>query len=114
MIVEEEGCEILAQVPLDVVGEHAEEVGTDAVRSSVVDGADLEVHRFEAAEGAFDPGEVFVGADGANGVEALGLDIGADDVDAVEFFFGGDVEAFEGEGVLGDLGVEVLGDLGRS
>ena len=114
MIVEQEGCEILAQVPLDVVGEHAEEdVGSDAVRSSVVDGADLEVHRFEASEGAFDPGEVLVGADGASGVEALGLDIGADDVDAVELFFGGDllVEAFEGEGVLGDLGVEVLGDL---
>ena len=58
-------------------------------------------------------GEVLVGADGLGGVEALGLDVGADDVEAVELFFGGDLfaEPFEGEGVVGDVGLEVLGDL---
>ena len=114
MVVEQEGGEFFSHVPLDVVGEHAEEdVGADAIRSVVVDGSDLEVHGFEAAEGAFDAGEALVGADGVVGVEAFGLDVGADDVDAVELLFGFDLvlEACEGEGVVGDAGFEVLGDL---
>ena len=79
MVVEEEGGEFFSHVPLDVVGEHAT---ADAIRSVVVDGSDLEVHGFEAAEGALDAGEALVGADGVVGVEAFGLDVGADDVDA--------------------------------
>ena len=65
VVVEEEGCEVVSHVPLDVVGEHAEEdVGADAVGASVVDRSDLEVDGFEGAEGALDAGEVLVGADG--------------------------------------------------
>ena len=64
-------------------------------------------------EGALDAGEALVGADGVVGVEAFGLDVGADDVDAVELLFGFELvlEACEGEGVVGDAGFEVLGDL---
>ena len=42
---------------------------------------------------ALDAGEALVGADGVVGVEAFGLDVGADDVDAVELLFGLVLEA---------------------
>ena len=99
--VEEEGGE----AHLDVVGElHAEEdVGARSGRR-------WWMGRTLRSTEAADPGEALV-PDGASGVRSGS--IGAGDVDAVELFFGGDllVDAFEGEGVLGDLGVEVLGDL---
>ena len=60
-------------VPLDVVGEHAEEdVGADAPLEAVVDGPHLEIHPLEAAEGALDPAEALVGPDRVFGPELLG------------------------------------------
>ena len=54
---EEELAPGFAQVPLDVVGEHAQkEVGPDAIGQAVMNRADLEIHRLQGAEGAFDPG----------------------------------------------------------
>ena len=100
VVFEEDGSEGAAHVPLDVVGEHAEEdVGAHPVLAPVVDGSE-EFDGLEAAEGALDAGEVLVGADGLRGVEAFGFDIGADDVDACEGGFGADhvLVALEGEG----------------
>ena len=52
-------------VPLDVVGQHADEhVGAHAVLQVVVDRADLQVHRLEAAEGALDGAAGLVAAVG--------------------------------------------------
>ena len=84
-IIEEHGGEPSAHVELDVIGEHAEEdVGTDARGEAVIDGADLEVYGFVAAEGAFDLAEAFVDADGLFRAESMGGDVGADDIEAGE------------------------------
>ena len=59
---QQQGFPRLAQVPLHVVGQHAEKyVGADAILEPVVDGPDLEVHVFEAAEGALHLGQRLVG-----------------------------------------------------
>ena len=45
----------LAHMPLDGVGEHAEEdVGADSITQAVMDGADLEVDGLHRSKGAFD------------------------------------------------------------
>ena len=119
MVFEEDGSR--GDVPLDVVGEHAEEdVGAHPVLAPVVDGSE-EFDGLEAAEGALDAGEVLVGADGLRGVEAFGFDIGADDVDACEGGFGADhvLVALEGKEVsviwwveLAHLAVDDLSEAG--
>ena len=85
VVIEEHGGESLSHMELDVIGEHAEEdVGTDARGQVVIDGADLEVYGFVAAEGAFDLAEAFVDADGLFWAEGMGGHIGADDIEAVD------------------------------
>ena len=113
VVLEEEGGEPLSQVPLEVVGEHAEEdVGADVVGGMDEDGADLE-GALDGAEGALDAGEALVCLDGGVGPEGVGVEAGADDIDAVELGFGGDavLAAGPGEPVVGDVDAEVLFDL---
>ena len=64
-VLEQQRGEPPLHVPLDVVGQHADEhVGAHAVFQVVVDRADLQVHRLEAAEGTLDGAEALVGAHG--------------------------------------------------
>ena len=84
MVVEQNGCERVAHVPFEIVGEHAQEdMGAHAIRAPVEDRPDFEFDRLEAAEGALDPGEAFVGARPLVGGE-FGRHAGAQHVDAVE------------------------------
>ena len=112
VIVEQDGLERLAHVPFEIVGEHAQEhVGAHAVGTAMMDRPDLEIDGLDASKGAFDLGEIFVGPDGRGGVERLGLEVGAQHIDAIERGFGVDLRglALEGEIVVGDGEDEVLG-----
>ncbi len=61
VVVEEHRGERAAHVPLDVVGEHAQEdVGAHAAGQPVVDGPHLEVDGLEAAKRAFDSAQALV------------------------------------------------------
>src|SRR5258706_9259503 len=77
------------------------------------DGTDVEVDGLEAAEGALDTGEAFVGAHGVGGIERIGWKAGTQHVEAVEGGFWGDrgVIGREAQRVVGDGDTEVLGDL---
>jgi hypothetical protein len=56
-VIEDQGSQGLAQVPFDVVGQHADEdVGADTVGQAMVDGSDFEVDALAGAEGAFHAG----------------------------------------------------------
>jgi len=81
-----------AQVPGQVVAEHAEkDVGSDALFEVMVDGTDLELGALECLEGALDLGQLLVGAHDLGGRQ-LGLaDVGAQDVDAFERRLGRDL-----------------------
>jgi hypothetical protein len=62
VIVEQDRFERLAHVPFEIVGEHAQkDVGAHAVVAAMVDGPHLDVEGLEAAKGALDVGESFVG-----------------------------------------------------
>ena len=89
----------LAHVPLDVVGEHAQEdVRAHPIGGAVVDRAHLQVDRLERAERALDVGQRLVVAHAVGGVHLRGGDRGADDVDAVQRGLGGDALALAREG----------------
>ena len=114
VVVEQERLEGLAHVPLDVVGEHAQEdVRPHPVGAAVVDRAYLQVDGLEGPKGALDLRQVLVGAHGLCGIEVFGLDVGTDDVEPVELLLVSDpgFVALEREGLVGDGGDEVLGDL---
>src|SRR5215467_5520743 len=101
-------------MPDEVLGEHADEqVGFDPAGEVVVDRAQGEVVDFDVAPGAFQAGEVLVRDDDAGGVEGVGGEVGADDVDAVEGGFGVDagLVAVVGEVGLSNLESEVFGYL---
>ena len=73
VVVEEQRGEGASHVPLDVIGEHAEEdVGPHAPLEAVVDGTDLEVDALEASEGALHAAEALVGADHVPGRQFVG------------------------------------------
>ena len=104
----------LSQVPDEVAGEQADQhVGFDAVLEAVVDGPQVQVVGLDDAEVAFDVGEVLVALDDRGGVEGVGVDAGAQHVDAVQGGLGVDagLVATVGEGGVGDGGVEVLAHL---
>jgi hypothetical protein len=66
-----------AHVPFEMVGEHAQQhVSTHALWAAVMDRPDLEVDGLEAAEGALDGCEIFVGSDGRTGIERFGIEVG--------------------------------------
>ena len=77
------------------------------------DRADVEVDGLEAAEGALDAGQAFVGAHRIGGLESIGWNIGAQHVEAVERGFCGDrgVIARKAQRGIRDGDAEVLGDL---
>ena len=66
-------------------------MGAHPVRSAVVERPHLQVHRLEAAKRALDLRQVLVGTDRLRRVEPLRLDVGPDDVDAVELLLGRDL-----------------------
>ena len=60
--MEEERRQGVAQMPFDVIGEHAEEdMGAHAVCRPVSDRPDVEIDGFQGPEGAFDTGEILIG-----------------------------------------------------
>ena len=62
MVVEEDGSETLAHMPMDIIGEHAQkDMSADTIGEVVMDGADLQFGALEAAKSALDLGEIFVG-----------------------------------------------------
>ena len=104
----------LPEMPLDMVGEQAqEEVGPDPIRQPVVEGTDLEVDRLHRPERPLDPGEGLVVAHTAWAIEALRPDRGADDIDPIEGRLGGDGLLLTGKGQarVGDREREVFGHL---
>ena len=76
-------------------------------------GRRVQIIGLDDAEVAFDVGEVLVAFDDPGGVEGVGVDAGAQHVDAVQVGFGVDagLVATVGEGGVGDGGVEVLAHL---
>ena len=113
-VLEQQRGEPPLHVPLDIVGQHADEhVGAHAVFQVVVDRADLQVHRLEAAEGALDGAEALVGAHGVGRPELVGRHAGADHVEAVQGRLGVDagLVAAVGEVALLDGEFEMLADL---
>src|ERR1700730_18471204 len=86
-------------------------MSAQAVGAAMMNGPDFEIDGLEAAEGSLDVGEIFIGPDGGNGVERFGLDVGTQDVDAVEQCFGIDLLglALERQIRVGNGDVEVLG-----
>ena len=109
------------QVPLDVVGEHAEEdMGADRpcgrqcpVAQAMVGGPDLEIDGLQGPKRPLDLRERFVVTHTARTIQTLGLNRGADDIDAIEGGFRGDgvLLAGEGEGRVGEGEGKVLGHL---
>jgi hypothetical protein len=85
VIVEQDRLERLAHVPFEMVSEHAQQdVSAHAVGSTMMNRAYLEIDGLDAAEGAFDACELFVGLDRRGGVEDLGREAGEQHVDAIE------------------------------
>jgi hypothetical protein len=97
-----------------MAGEHAQKDMSAHPRGEpVVDRPDVQIDGLQAAEGALDAGEALIGADDIVGGQGFVLDIGADDVEAVEPRLGGDPVgiAGEGEAVFANGDVEQLGEL---
>jgi hypothetical protein len=59
-------------------------VNTHALRAAMMDGPHFEIDGLEAAEGALDACQAFIGPDGRGGIERFGIEVGAQDIDAVE------------------------------
>ena len=98
-------------MPGEVGGEHADQhVALDPVLQAVEDRAQVQVVGFDVPEVAFDVLEVLVGGHGAGGVESVGGDGGADDVDPVEPGLGVDLVllALDGQAGVGDGDVKCL------
>ena len=113
LVGEQQRAPRLQQVPEDVVGEQTHEnVGPDPVSQAVVDGSDLEVHRFEGAEGPLHAAQEFVAEDRLGGVERLFRQAGAHHVETVEGRFGLDLLRvdLEVESIFLDVQLEVLAD----
>src|SRR3984893_2934718 len=70
MIVEQDGCECLAHMPFEMIGEHAQEhVGAHAWADPMEDRTAVEVDGLVAEEGALDTGQALVGAHRIGGIE---------------------------------------------
>ena len=85
----------------------------DSVPKAVVDGPQVEVVGFDDAEVAFDVGELLVAVHHGGGVEGVGVDAGAQHVDAIQGGLGvdGGLVAVVFEPGVGDREVEVLAHL---
>ena len=113
-VVEQQRRQGVAQMPLNMIGEHAEEdVGPYTVGGPMADGTDIEVDGLEASEGAFDPREILVGLNGFFGIKLRGRHGRADHIDAVETGLLLDLSSasLDAEMAVVDLDGEVLADL---
>src|ERR1700745_476645 len=110
--MEQQRRQSVSQMPLDVVGKHAQEnMGAHSFWGPVADWPDFEIDGLQTAEGALHPRQILVGLDGLVGVEIGGRDIGANDIDAVETRLVLDLLGAppEGQMAISDLDCEVLG-----
>lgn len=72
VIVKEQWCKRLAQMPLRVIGQHVEEdMRTDAIGEVVVDRPDFLIDAFVATEDPFDMREIFIGTYGLRALKHL-------------------------------------------
>jgi len=84
LTIEQQWLPGFAQVPFDVVGQHAEEdVGTHPIRQMMVDGPDLQVHALQAPKGPFHLGQAVVVGLRIFGLQLGRRNLGAEHVDAV-------------------------------
>jgi len=80
IIIKQDWFEPLAHVPFDVTAEHAEKDMRAHPRSEpVMDRAEVQIDRLEAAKGALDPRQPLVGADHVICRQGFILKAGADD-----------------------------------
>ena len=64
VIVEENGSQQLAHVPLHVIGQHAkQDMSTHAIRQAVMDGAHMQIDGLETAKGSFYSRQALIGGD---------------------------------------------------
>ena len=113
-VVEQERGQRLAQMPFDIIGEHAQkDMGPHAIGIPVPNGADLEIDGLHGAERPLDPREIFVRLDRMRSAEILGRHGGPDDIDAIEPGFGRDLRGLAGKGevAIADIEGEVFGHL---
>ena len=90
VVVEHRG-EALAQMPFDVIGEHAQkDVSAYARCGPMEDRPDLQIDGLDTANSTFDLGEAFIGPDRGAIVEGRDWEVGADHIDAVEARLGVD------------------------
>ena len=114
LVVEQQWLEPGAQVPLDVVGKHAQQhVCAHPVGGTVIDGSHLQVDGVQTPEGALDCAQAFVGAYRLVGIELTRRDAGAHDIQPIEGRFTGDGLGVASvvERLFGDVELEVLGHL---
>src|SRR6478736_59693 len=114
MIVEQNGSQRLTHVPLEIIGEHAQQhVGTDPIGQAVVDRPDLKIDGLDGPERAFGLAQALIEPHDIAGGERCLVEIGADDIEAIEPALGLDGlgVAVEAERIVGDGQDEVLGHL---
>src|SRR5712691_2088769 len=114
LILEEDWRPSLPHMPLQVVGERAQEdVGADAIGNPVIDGPDLEIDPLQAAEGALHLGKSLVVPDRVFCRETFLRLAGPHDVDPIQDLLeaNGFLTARPPERVLFDGPVEVLSHL---
>jgi len=73
------------QMPLDMVGEHAEEdMSPHPVRGPMPDRPDVQIDALQGSERPFDVREILVGLNRLCGVQMLGRHAGSDHIDAIQ------------------------------
>src|SRR5258706_5907931 len=83
--MEEQRGQRLAQMPFDVIGEHAKkDMGTNAIGGPMADRANLEIDGLQATESALDAGQILVGLDALRRAHRVGRQAGADDIEPLE------------------------------
>ena len=76
--MEQERRQHLAQMPFDVIGEHAQEdMRAHAIGGPVANGPDFQIDGLHRAEGPFHAREILVGLDRMRGAEILGRHAGS-------------------------------------
>ena len=92
-LVEQHRGEAPTHVPLQIIGQHAEQdVGAHPRRGPMEHRTQFEIDGLQRAEGVLDAAETFVGAHRGGGIGVFGRQDGADHIDAVERGLGGDAE----------------------
>jgi hypothetical protein len=110
-LVKQHWGEALAHVPLQIIGQHAEQ-DVARTRGAVQrnTGRSSRSTVFSERKACSTPLS-FVGAHRGSGIAVSGWQVGADHIDAVERGLGGDAEGVLGEAepVIGDADLEMLG-----